>query len=228
MPQFATPHFFRCLNNGRGNNVVMIDADPFSAVIKKSTVVWTAFIVAKPPYPLSDPVYFVRNGAKSYVGGRVSLSAGNVVFLPNFEQLDEGQCFEACREYRYEREGTPVPVWCEKVPLPGLLAANEKIIEIDETLRNVEGAKREANRERDDLLAYKKLLYEKGKTQLEPIVRRALNQIGFKSTPGETIPDTGFEIDGRTTVGSSPGILEIKGSKKQIALDEYSPFIPKF
>jgi hypothetical protein len=41
------------------------------------------------------------------------------------------------------------------------------------------------------------------------------------------IPGPGFEVDGRTTGSSSPGILEIKGSKKQIGLDEFSPFIPK-
>jgi hypothetical protein len=133
------------------------------------------------------------------------------VFLPNFKQLDEEQFFEACREYMYEREGTPVPVWCEKTSLPGLSAANEKIMDIDETLRKVEQDKREAVRERDGLLAYKKLLYEKGKTQLEPIVRKALNQIGFQTTLGEIIASSGFEIDGRTTVGSVPGILEIKG-----------------
>lgn len=54
-----------------------------------------------------------------------------------------------------------------------------------------------------------------------------MDDVGFKTTPGETIPGTGFEIDGRTAVGSSPGILEIKGSKKQIGLDEFSPFVPK-
>jgi hypothetical protein len=105
--------------------------------------------------------------------------------------------------------------------------AQKRFIGIDEALRKIEQAKREAIRERDELLAYKKLLYEKGKTQLEPIVRKALNQIGFQSTPGETISGSGFEIDGRTIIGSSPGILEIKGSRKQIVLDEYSPFIPK-
>jgi len=224
---FLHQHFFGCLSNGKGENVVTMAADPFLPVITKSTVEWTAFIVARPPDPFSDPAYFARNGDKSYVGGRVSLSAGNVVFLPNFKQLNEEQFFEACREYMYERQGSPVPAWCEKIALPGLPAADERIMNINEELRRVEQAKREAVRERDDLLAYKKLLYEKGKTQLEPIVRRALNEVGFKCTTGETLPGTGFEIDGRTTVGSSQGILEIKGSKKQIALDEYSPFVPK-
>jgi hypothetical protein len=225
--EFLDEHFFRCLANGTGNNVVIIGADPFAPVITESTVEWTAFITARPPYPLSDPFYFARNGVKSYIGGCVSLSAGNIVLLPNFKRLDEEGFFEACREYKYEREGTPVPSWCEAVALPGLPSANNKILTIDDALRKLEQTNREATRERDDLLAYKKLLYEKGKTQLEPIVLRALNQIGFKCTPSETISGSGFEIDGRTAAGSAPGILEIKGSKKVIPLDEYSPFIPK-
>lgn len=149
------------------------------------------------------------------------------MFLPNFTKLDEQLFVEACREYRYEREGAPPPAWCKNISLPGVAEADEKVLEIDETLRKVEQARREAVSERDDLLAYKKLLYEKGKTQLEPIVRKALDRVGFKTTPGEVIPGPGFEVDGRTTGSSSPGILEIKGSKKQIALDEFSPFIPK-
>jgi len=224
---FLDDRFSLCVRNGTGNNVDIFGADPFSIVIGKSDVEWTAFIVARPPHPFADSVYFARNGAKSYIGGRVQLGAGNVVFLPNFKNLDEERFLEACREYRYEREGTPAPGWCKDVFLPGITKADEKIVGIDEKLREFEQSRREAIRERDDLLAYKKLLYEKGKTQLEPIVRRALDQIGFKTTPDETIPGTGFEIDGRTTIGSSPGILEIKGSKKQIGLDEFSPFIPK-
>ena len=224
---FLDAQFSDCLRNGTGNNIEALRADPFWNVIRRSDVEWTAYIVARPPYAFADPVYFAGNGAKSYVGGRVSLDAGNVVFLPNFKTLDEEQFFEACREYRYEREGIPAPEWCKNVTLPGMAEAEDKITEIDEKLREVELAKREAVRERDDLLAYKKLLYEKGKTQLEPIVRKALDMIGFSSMPGETISGTGFEIDGRTTVGSYPGILEVKGSKKQIGLDELSPFIPK-
>ena len=225
---FLEEHFFNCIRNGTDTNVQISNTgDPFSTVIKKSSVQWTAFIGATPPYPFSRTEFFARNSAHSNVGSWLSLDTGNVVFLPNFTRLDEDQFFEACREYRYQREGTPAPEWCKNVFLPGVSEANGKITEIDERLLEVEQSKRKAIRERDDLLAFQKLLYEKGKTQLEPIVRKALDQIGFASTPGETIPGPDFEIDGRTTVGSSPGILEIKGSKKQISLDEYSKLIPK-
>jgi hypothetical protein len=68
---------------------------------------------------------------------------------------------------------------------------------------------------------------EKGKAQLELIVRTALDELGFGTTPSETITGTAFEIDGRTTKGSAPGILEVKGSRKQVSLDEFSPFVTK-
>jgi len=111
--------------------------------------------------------------------------------------------------------------------LPGEAEADEKIARTEAELANAERLRTEAMAARDELLAYKKLLYEKGKMQLEPIVRKTLDQLGFATTPSETIRGTGFEIDGRTTRGSTPGVLEIKGSKKQIVLDEFAPFIPK-
>jgi hypothetical protein len=76
-------------------------------------------------------------------------------------------------------------------------------------------------------LAYKKLLFEKGTSQLEPTVLKALNELGFQTSPAENIPGTNFEIDGRTKVGSVPGILEVKGSKNQIALNEFGPLTTK-
>jgi hypothetical protein len=87
--------------------------------------------------------------------------------------------------------------------------------------------KRKRNSSGRKRVALRKLLYEKGKTQLEPTVRRALDDLGFGTKPGETITGTNYEIDGRTTNGLSPGIIEVKGSKKQIALDEFSPFVIK-
>lgn len=225
---FLDEHFFQCIRNGTGSRVEILDAaEPFSVVIRSGDVQWTAFISGKPPEPFAYTTFFARNGAGSFIGGEIAVGEGNVVFLPNFKQLDEEKFFEACREYRYRREGTPVPQWVAQVFLPGASDAETKIENIDDQRREIERLQREAIKERDELLAYKKLLYEKGRPQLEPTVRRALDQLGFATNPGETIPGTGFEIDGRTTVGSTPGILEIKGSKKQITLDEFGPFIPK-
>jgi hypothetical protein len=224
---FLDEHFFNCVRNGTGSRFEIVNAaEPFSAVLKGSSVQWTAFIGDQPPYPFTDTTFFARNSAGSFIGGQIAAGTGNIVFLPNFKELNEEEFFEACREYRYKREGTPAPDWADRVYLPGALNADSRITEIDERMSEIEEERRDAVRERDQLLAYKKLLYEKGRT-LEPTVLRTLDQLGFATKPGETISGTGFEIDGRTTIGSTPGILEVKGSKKQIALDEFSPFIPK-
>ena len=225
---FLGERFFSCVRNGTGSNLEILDnAEPFSVVIKTSSVQWSAFIAATPPDRFTSTKFFARNGAGSFIGGQVAFEPGNVVFLPNFKQLNEEQFFEACCEYRFKREGTPPPPWAEEVSLPGASDSDSKIAQIDERVREIEQLRLEAIRERDGLLAFKKLLYEKGKTQLEPIVLRALDQLGFATTPSATIQDTGLEIDGRTTEGSQPGILEVKGSKKQISFDEFSSFVPK-
>jgi hypothetical protein len=47
------------------------------------------------------------------------------------------------------------------------------------------------------------------------------------TSASEVIAGTIHEIDGRTTKGSSAGIVEVKGSKNQIVQSEFSPFVPK-
>jgi hypothetical protein len=56
---------------------------------------------------------------------------------------------------------------------------------------------------------------------------RALDELEFGTTPSEVIKGTNYEIDGRTTKGSTPGILETKGSKNQIVQSEFSPLVTK-
>lgn len=228
---FFPPSFYKRLINGRGDRVEIVDhAEPFSSVIKAGVVEWSAYISDNPRYSTDffDQIkFFARNGDGSFVGGRLRANDGNIVFLPNFIELNEEKFFETCRKYQFDREGSPPPVWVEHVHLPGAVEANSKISKIEDHMTEQQNQLSEAERELDELLAYKQLLYEKGKTQLEPIVRRALDQLQFGTKPSETIKGTGFEIDGRTTAGSVPGILEIKGSKRQIGLDEYSPFGPK-
>jgi hypothetical protein len=94
-------------------------------------------------------------------------------------------------------------------------------------IKALEKKREEKLADMNSLIGYKKLLFEKGKTQLEPIVIKVLNDLGFQASPGEIVAGTDFEIDGRTKIGSSPGILEIKGSKNLIGLDEIGAFPTK-
>ena len=153
-------------------------------------------------------------------------SEGHLILLPNLKHMNEDSFFEAC-EYRYKRQGTTPPDWVNQVLLPGMGPMEEEISELQKQLSALQKAKEKKEQTLEELSAYKKLLYEKGKTQLEPVVRRALNHLEFAATPGELIEGTNYEVDGKTEEGSIQGIVEVKGSKKQIVLDEFSPFVVK-
>jgi hypothetical protein len=224
---FLDPRFYEVVHNGTGDRVDCFSSDPFTKVIKASTVSWTAFIDHKIPYPFLDPLIFARNGRDAIVGASVPVRSGHIIFLPNFKQLDEAAFLEACLDYRSRREGTPAPAWVQSVYLPDKHGLQQAIASLELKVEQLQEEVREKRMALGALLGFKKLLYEKGKTQLEPIVLKALDEFGFQTSPGELIAGTSFEIDGRTKVGSSPGLLEIKGSKNQIALDEFSPFTTK-
>lgn len=224
---FLDTHFFESVRNGTGDRVNCDPANAFSKVINGSLVLWTAFISGRVPYPFNPSEVFATNGKNAIVGASAEVGAGHIVFLPNLKQLNEDLFFEACTEYRYQREGTAAPAWDSSVYLPGVTTAEKEIASLEEMIRSFEEERQQKRVNLGVRLAYKKLLFEKGKHQLEPIVIKTLNDLGFQASPAEIIPGTQFEIDGRTKAGSLPGILEIKGSKNQIVLDEFAPFPTK-
>jgi hypothetical protein len=221
---FLDKDLWRCIRNGTGNNYTLGDiAEPFAKVLKQSQVMWTAYIHDVPQDPFDQPLVFARNGARAFVGAKFGFPRARIVVLPNFITLDEREFLEACRAHRFGQEATPPPVWVSRVYLPGQQEAESKVLEADRLVKEAQGRKEQAIEGRESLLAYKELLYEKGKARLEPIVIKALNHLGFDFSGAEIIQGTNFEIDGRTKLGSVPGILEIKGSKNIISLDEFSP-----
>jgi hypothetical protein len=224
---FLDAHFYEAVHNGSGDRVDCSTSDPFTKVIKASTVSWTAFMDGRIPPPFHDPTIFAHSGRDAIVGASVPIRSGYVIFLPNFKELDEPSFFDACDEYRSRTEGTPPPDWVQSVHLPGTADILEDIDSFEIQIRELQLQLGVKHSFLDELLNHKKLLFEKGKTQLEPAVLRALDGIGFRTTPSEIIAGTNFEIDGRTHEGSEPGIVEIKGSKKQITFDEFSPLTTK-
>jgi len=226
---FLHAFFLECIRNGSGEKVICDPSDPFSNVIKNSDIHWTAFILSRirMPLPFNRSDVFATNSGETYVGASVAVGPGHVVFLPNFKRLNEELFFEACVEYRERRQGTPPPDWVASIYLPGQTESERGIELLSEKIAGLEADRKQKLKDLDELLGYKNLLFEKGKTRLEPIVVKAFNALGFQASPAETIPGTDFEIDGRTKAGSVPGILEVKGSKNQIGLDEFAPFTTK-
>lgn len=226
---FLDDRLFEAIGNGTGESLDANDpAEPFIRVLRRSKVHWTAYLQKRPAHPLGAIRTFAWSEGKAcMIGAAVEISAGHIIFLPNLKELDETEFFEACREYRFGREGSPPPQWLSKVYLPGEASLDEKIAKAQDEVEIAEKSLQTALADRSILCAFKKLTYEKGKTHLEPIVRKVLDVLGFGTTPSEIIPGTNIEIDGRTTIGSTMGIVEIKGSRKQIALDDFSPLLNK-
>ena len=225
---FLQYDFAYCLRSGSGQQITYTDqAEPFVTVLKKSTVAWTAYVNKTPVHPFSALRFFASAGSGALVGAKMPYSEGHLILLPNLKHMNEDSFFEACAEYRYKRQGTTPPDWVNQVLLPGMGPMEEEISELQKQLSALQKAKEKKKQTLEELSAYKKLLYEKGKTQLEPVVRRALNHLEFAATPGELIEGTNYEVDGKTEEGSIQGIVEVKGSKKQIVLDEFSPFVVK-
>jgi hypothetical protein len=70
---------------------------------------------------------------------------------------------------------------------------------LDKRIGDLQNQRQLRSVELEERAAYRKLLYEKGKAQLEPIVLRALDDLDFGTSPSEVIAEI-HEIDGRTTI----------------------------
>jgi hypothetical protein len=216
-----------CLRKGTGNQVVYATvAEPFIGVLKKSTIAWTSYLPSVPS-TFTGMKFFAHAGKAGALAGKMQYGEGHIIFLPNVTQLDEKSFVEACAEYRFKRQGTTPPNWVKSITVPGIAPIESSIASLDGQIAALQSQRLTFERELEGRSDYRKLLYEKGKTQLEPIVLRALDQLDFGSSPSETIKGTSHEIDGRTSNGSSPGIVEVKGSKNQIVQSEFSPFVTK-
>jgi hypothetical protein len=225
---FLDTYLGPCLLKGTGSQVTYSNLEePFVKVLKKSTVAWTAYMTKMPDSPLRALKFFAHAGVAGAVAGKMPYHEGHLILLPSLTRLDEEAFLEACAEYRFKRQGSTPPKWIGQISVPGVPPIEAEIARLAKQIADLENAKQSQERELDDRLAYRKLLYEKGKTQLEPVVLRALDDLEFGTSPSEIIKGTNYEIDGRTTKGSIPGIVETKGSRNQIVQSEFSPLVTK-
>lgn len=227
---FLDSEFRYYLRSGSGTQIKYHPAaEPFVNVLKMSRIAWTAYLTQTPGPPLSRLKFFAHagsGGAGGAVGGKMPIGEGHLIILPNVEKLDEDAFFEACAEYRFKRQGTAPPDWASKIVVPGFPPLEAALKDLDKQIGGLQKERQLRTEELEQKVAYRRLLYEKGKAQLEPIVLRALDDLEFGTSPGEVTAEL-HEIDGRTSKGSSPGIVEVKGSKNQIAQSEFSPFVTK-
>jgi hypothetical protein len=224
---FLDPHFAGGLRKGSGTQVsYSTTSEPFINVLRKSDVAWTSYL-ERIPQSLQALKFFAHAGTAGALGGKMPWGEGHLIILPNVRNLDEEAFFEACAEYRYKRQGTIPPEWVATTFVPGADSIEAATADLDKRLAELQQERQLRVTELEERTSYRKLLYEKGKAQLEPIVLRALDDLDFGTSPSEVIAGTIHEIDGRTTTGSSAGIVEVKGSKNQIVQSEFSPFVTK-
>jgi hypothetical protein len=224
--EFLDLQFGSGLGRGSGTQVGYKTSDePFVGVLRKSTVSWTSYLT-QIPSSFKDFKVFAQAGPAGALGGKMPRGEGHVIVLPNVSALDEAAFFEACAEYRFKRQGTTPPDWAGKILVPGLQSIETAIADLDKRIAELQSQRQLRSVELEETTAYRKLLYEKGKAQLEPTVLRALDHLDFGTSPNEVIGKI-HEIDGRTTKGSKAGIVEVKGSKNQITQSDFSPFVTK-
>ena len=226
---FVDTNFANFLVKGSGTQITYTDpSERFVEVLKNSDVAWTTYLRRQPDgYVLNSLKAFATAGAGGYVAAKTAYREGHIILLPMVTILDEDSFFEACIDYRFKRQGSRPPDWIEKASVPGLKPIKDEIADVEKKIAMLEGEKQQYQQKFEERAAYRKLLYEKGKSQLEPIVLRALDDLEFNTSPSELIPGTIHEIDGRTKNGSSPGIVEAKGSKNAISQTEFAVFPPK-
>jgi len=177
-----------------------------------------------------DAVLRALNGtmiAANSVGWPVSLEfvcgSGRLCFVPIPQDVPEGQLGAEIVHVVEEHFGGPVdiasPDWVNGVLVPGADASDARIAELERLLEETEAETARLVEKRSQLLGYRLLLFGYGKSVLEPIVRRALRELGFNvlepdEYEGEWDVDLTDPEIGATAVG------EVEGSEGSINVDK--------
>lgn len=142
--------------------------------------------------------------------------SGNAIWLPPPTDLMPEEAIRLLLASRYGVAARSTqPDWTAKYKLPD---EHEAEAQVDEKLQAAQLAARElkdARAQLDSARGYKALLFEQGKAVLEPLVRRALQDLGAQVSP----PLEEGREDGRFIApGGWEGILEVKGSTGSLRL----------
>ena len=177
---------------------------------------------------LEHEAALVQSGAGKLVAGNsagwpVSVEfdcgPGRLCFVPVPVDIPDGQLGAAIARMVEEHYGGPVeissPVWSVGVSVPGADVHDARIAELEAKAGSIAEELAQLKREKSALLGYKVLLYGYGKSVLEPVVRRAMQLVGFKVLErdgylGEWDVDMTDEETGASAVG------EVEGSEGAI------------
>lgn len=118
------------------------------------------------------------------VAFEASFEGGRVMFLPAFDSQDtrkESGILVNCIRSTLSVPGTSEPpVWLANYTVPGQGRNADEIAQLDEQIRKLQGKKELLEQQENGLAQFQWLLYEQGKFQLEPVVRRGFRALGFQ------------------------------------------------
>lgn len=149
---------------------------------------------------------------------------GRVCFVPDTNKdVPEGKLGTVVARMVEEHYGGAIevetPNWVDGVAVPGANANDARIAELEKRKEEIDVELGRLGEDRSRLLNFRVLLFGYGKSVLEPAVRQALRELGFKvlqpeEYEGEWDVDLTDQGTGKTAVG------EVEGSEGSINIDK--------
>jgi len=144
------------------------------------------------------------------------IGLGHIVLLPSGYDYHNGELVERCIiKLLGDKEVRPQPSWAKAILVPGQEELISKITEVSDQIDALEKQRETLLNDNQELERWKYLLYEKGKHQLEPVVRDALSLIDCQVEPQ---PDK--DSDGAIRCDYGTALLEVVGSKGTIKIEK--------
>ncbi|MGA2769163.1 MAG: hypothetical protein ABSF24_12765 [Candidatus Bathyarchaeia archaeon] len=143
--------------------------------------------------------------------------SGQILFIPSDYRSQNGELLaQSISKLMKNKEVLHQPSWVQELLLPGQEELQVKIGESNTQILFFENERNSLIAKNNELERWKLLLYAKGKEQFEPVVRDALQLIGFQV---ETQPD--MDSDGLITSEFGMALCEIVGSNSTIKLEKF-------
>jgi len=198
---------------GQGQTIDYVDTGhPFSEYLNTKPP-WSAYVD-------KDACEGWKILADAYGTHAVSLAKrvglGHIILLPTHYDYHNGELLERCIiKLLGDRETRPQPGWAKAILVPGQEELISKITQVNEQIDALEKGRKVHIDAKDKLERWKWLLWEKGKHQLEPVVREALALLGCRV---ELQPDK--DSDGLVACDYGVALLEVVGSERTIKIEK--------
>ena len=157
---------------GRGQTIVYIDSGhPFSEYLNIIPS-WSAYIEK---CDCEDWKILASAYGTNAVSLAKRVGLGHIILLPNYHAHENSELLENCiTKLLSDKETRPQPSWAKAILVPGQEDLISKITHVNKQVSALEKEREALIGDNNKLERWKHLLYEKGKHQLEPVVRDAL------------------------------------------------------